>query len=197
MSKDFAKLSRLIEDIYATPIEQRGWDGMVGLIAKAFDSHSCALALLDTDAGQAIPLGFTTNYTPDMVVSYEAHYYKTDLWAQSIPLDGFGKIFVSDDVIARRELTGTEFYNDWVKQIGIADVMGTILPLSQNLRGVFGVHRAEGEKEFGEKDKTLLQFCYSAFNASHSSFKSAERSLFPTKCGVRRISKRQYRHNCR
>lgn len=151
-------LSNLIETIYSSVADVHNrWGDLVALIAEFCDVPSCGIALVDIKQGRASRLGFTANFTQKMEDAYEEHFYKSDLWAQRVSLDDFGNIFVSSDVISREELERTEFYNDWVRKVEITDVMGTVLPINRNIRGVFGIHRAEGDDRFDTNQKTCIR----------------------------------------
>lgn len=154
MRKTKIGLSQVIESIYATPLENRGWDPLANLLAKATNSFSSTLVLLETKVGAATALGVTENYTSSVIRAYEEYYHQTDVWAQRAPFV-LGQVLVSDDIISRHELEASEFYNDWIRPIGITNVMGSFLPVANDLRGIFAVHRGKGEKEFSSRDRLL------------------------------------------
>jgi DNA-binding CsgD family transcriptional regulator len=152
---DTTTFSKLISSIYEATLDPDGWLSCAGILARAFDTESCMIHVRDRRVGCATALGVTDNLITGKS-SYEAYYYKTDVWVAAAKRQVMGKPVFGDELVSNDHLSKTEFYNDYAKGCGAFHVLGALLPVTADLVGAVAVHRSFQSSPFDARDKGLL-----------------------------------------
>jgi hypothetical protein len=81
-------------------------------MAKAFGATSAAVMVVEPDRRQVLSM---TENVSTALGTYQAHYWKTDVWVQRGSQSDLGRVLASTDMIADSELEEIEFYQDWLR----------------------------------------------------------------------------------
>jgi DNA-binding CsgD family transcriptional regulator len=147
--------SNLIADLYDAASGDVSFSPLAAKIAAAFDCKSCNLHVRNGFAGPVEQVTVTANYTPELLTSYDAHYYQHDVWANRGMRHPPGSVLGSDDLISDSEFRESIIYREHARFAQTFRLMGAILPIggADGAFGAFGVHRSETEAPFSKAEK--------------------------------------------
>ena len=146
------RISKLIEAIYAAPLEPDRWGQLAPGIARHFGAESCFIAAFNRETGKKILFAPTPNVDAGAQRDYEAYYYKTDLWVGTGKRVSLGAAFFGGEIVSERDLIRSEFYNDWCKRVGIFHALGFVASFDDAYSCV-GVHRRFDAPRFDQDEK--------------------------------------------
>ena len=127
---------------------------------------ACSAVFLEfSAAGQevAVTEGIVSGASERSLDAYRQHYFRHDpmvtmqivatLPTSERPLVGLG------DVVDRRLLMQSEYYNRFLRAVGVDDVMAMLLPKSGAFGETYciGLHRAIGQPQFDRDDRRRLE----------------------------------------
>ncbi|MDE2351146.1 MAG: hypothetical protein KGL66_04585 [Alphaproteobacteria bacterium] len=131
----------LVGHLYDAALDDSLLPSLATRIATCFEAQSTVVALRRVPTGIGAFVTQTDNYSAKNVEAYNAHYWQTDVWAQRGADFGFGKIVASKDIVTDAELEHTEFHADWLREIGIFYLVGSVFAVSRDEIAILGIHR--------------------------------------------------------
>jgi len=153
---ELREFSVLVERLYEAALNPEGWQTMATDLARAFDSHSCAIQLRDIAAGQTIILSNTANYSTKALADYETHYHATDMYVDGAMKLGVNVPLIGSQVVDENKLLHSEYYADWLKGIGIFHLAGGMMAIDNDAVAGIGIHRAYGSQGFEIADREAM-----------------------------------------
>ena len=156
------ELVDLVGDIYQAAWEPSGWEVLLGKIASVLKAD--AGVLFTPAEGMQERFLFVNHRLPeDWMRLYGEYYWQHDVWTVSAQQKNFlhqGAQAAGQELVASRELKGTEFYNDFLIPCGVEQTLATILFDDTATDLVPRTHlsflRAPGREDFCEEDKALV-----------------------------------------
>lgn len=119
----------LVESIYGCSLNPGGWDYTLSQIRDHLQASAINLIGLDV-ATHNNPFVYTANIPADRGKHYQQYWFERDPWVKAAARKGLGyggATLVGSQLVDRQELVKTEFYNDWLKDQDIKDVLSTNL----------------------------------------------------------------------
>lgn len=153
---ELREFSVLVERLYDAALNPEGWRSMAAELARAFDSHSCAIQLRDIAAGQTVVLTNTENYDTKAIADYEAHFHTTDMYVEGAMKIGVGVPLLGNQIVDDNELLNSEYYADWLKHVGIFHLTGGMMAVDSSAIAGIGIHRAYGSDNYNPADREAM-----------------------------------------
>jgi len=142
-----ARLSSLIDHLYAAAMDPSLWPGTATLIAEAMQSTS-AVVKLHTDGGEVSLLERTGN----LVVSeadraWAEDWHRRDLWVERSVQHGMGRVITDADLVTVEEQRCSGFYQEWLRHLDIHHLLGAVFPagpgtVAVQVAGAIGDYRS-------------------------------------------------------
>ncbi|ACR31082.1 LuxR C-terminal-related transcriptional regulator [Burkholderia glumae] len=150
-------LSSLVGQLYDASLDSRQWAGMASTIAAAFNGNSAVLKLHD---GANVQLLETTDnlQVPPARLDWATHWHQNDLWVHRAVARSVETIFTDRDLVTPREQRESGFYREWLRELDIYHVVGTLFPVGNGTLGVLGVHRPKAARHFSTRDRHRAAF---------------------------------------
>ena len=153
-SEQEKRVAALIGQVYDAALDERLWAGLAPQIAQAFNSFSTVLQVRNMRAGAVEILALTANNDiPSVMDEYRAYYWRHDIWANRATALGLSRVFASKDLISDETLLRTEYYQDWLRKLGVFYIVGSVFPVSADEIAAWGVHRARAQGTYEEDEK--------------------------------------------
>jgi DNA-binding CsgD family transcriptional regulator/PAS domain-containing protein len=150
-------LSALIGQLYDAAVDSTLWVGMAPTIAAAFDANSAVLKLHDGANVQLLEC--TDNLqVPPARQDWASHWHQNDLWVDRAVSRSVETIFTDRDLVTPQEQRESGFYQEWLRELDIFHVVGTLFPVGGGALGVLGIHRPRPADHFGEKERQRAAF---------------------------------------
>ncbi len=151
-----SRMTELVGHVYNAALDQGLWTDLAPKIAAAFGSPSASLNIQNHRAGTVNRLAQTANYEPALIEAHRAHYYKCDVWVAGARRLGMTKVLSSNDLVPDEAFERTEFYQDFIRKLGVFYVVGTVFPVAEGELGVLGIHRPRLLGNYDDADKGRL-----------------------------------------
>ena len=157
----------LIESIYECSFDSEKWDQALNQVRQHVNASAINLIGLEV-ATHDNPFVYTSNIPVDYGKRYQEHWFQRDPWIKSAARQklGFGgATLIGNQLVDRHDLVKTDFYNDWLQEQDIQDVLSTNLwgnephwGKDQNHpRLVLCFMRGQGSEDFQEPDRLKLE----------------------------------------
>jgi DNA-binding CsgD family transcriptional regulator len=130
---------------------------MASTIAAAFNGNSAVLKLHN---GANVQLLEATNnlQVRQTRLDWATHWHQNDLWVNRAVARSVETIFTDRDLVTPREQRESGFYQEWLRELDIYHVVGTLFPVGDGELGVLGIHRPKAARHFGAKDRQRAAF---------------------------------------
>ncbi|AJK45974.1 helix-turn-helix transcriptional regulator [Burkholderia plantarii] len=150
-------LSNLVGRLYDAALDSSQWAGMASTIAEAFNGNSAVLKLHDGTNVQLLEM--TDNlHLPQARLDWATHWHQNDLWVHRAAARSVETIFTDRDLVTPREQRESGFYREWLRELDIHHVVGTLFPVGGGALGVLGVHRPKAARHFSTGDRARAAF---------------------------------------
>jgi DNA-binding CsgD family transcriptional regulator len=157
------ELSNTIASIYDAALRPDLWPEVMSHIAHCLGADT---GVLFTPGGvpQNDALFQVNNISDNFIAEYVEHYHGIDAWGHGAIETGIyastGSTFLGDELIDRRSLRRTEFYNDYLTRLDIESLVGAMLftddPRSELPATTITFHRYRRREDFDESAVTTL-----------------------------------------
>jgi len=134
---------RLVELAYDAPLTPDGWRPFLHALCEQTGANAAGLKWLaySPERFHMIDAGFD----PAMLRSYAEHYGQIDPWSH-VPLSADADVF-GDEMLPRRELEASEFYQDFCRGYEFHDLHKIMLAKSDERQISIGMFRASPAKD--------------------------------------------------
>ncbi|CAB3759159.1 LuxR family transcriptional regulator [Burkholderia sp. MSh2] len=150
-------LSALVGRLYDASLDGSQWVGMASTIAATFNANSAVLKLHDGASVQLLEC--TDNLQiPPARLDWANHWHQNDLWVNRAVARSVETIFTDRDLVTPREQRESGFYQEWLCELDIHHVVGTLFPVGDGALGVLGIHRPKSARHFGARDRRRAAF---------------------------------------
>lgn len=153
---ELREFSVLVERLYDAALNPEGWRNIASDLARAFNSHSCAIQLRDIAANQTVVLTNTDNYNSQAIADYEAHFHATDMYVEGAMKIGVGIPLIGSQIVDDNKLLNSEYYADWLKQVGIFYLTGGMMAIDGTAIAGIGIHRPYGAENYSTADREAM-----------------------------------------
>jgi DNA-binding CsgD family transcriptional regulator len=117
----------LIGAFYQAAVEPTAWSDVLARLQTRFDAHAAILGIYDP-ASQQLSLSFSSGaWTKDVMDSYASDFVKVDPAVPKFARQPAGKATTSEQLLTTAERRNGVFYHDFLKPLGVADVLGARL----------------------------------------------------------------------
>lgn len=132
-----------LDELYSAAIDPQRWtdavSGFRNMWREDFGEVLTHMTLIDLEEGRT-DHSIICGADPDLVRLGSEHYFRQDIYAQQgharfVNAARSGRrqlVLLSDEIIPRRELEATEFYNDFLRPFGISDMLGATSIVAPN-----------------------------------------------------------------
>jgi DNA-binding CsgD family transcriptional regulator len=145
-------LLALIAAIYEAGMDFSRWPDTLERIAAAFGAPSAGMARQGKTLADC--WGFSAGVQPADIKSYVEYYHGINPVWQSVPNTPAGTVQADTMVIPRRELSCTEFFNDYMLPQQIRGLLNSVVLLEEGRQTVITMH---GRKQFEFEDIALYK----------------------------------------
>lgn len=156
---DEARVSQLIESIYASAFEENGWGRLLHTLRTEF--HAATITSVGWRKTDAVPV-FTATTLSDQSFArdYENHYHAIDPGVSDLieKIDKYAQMGICSrfDGFPFADYPKTEFYCDFAKHIDMGQSMMAIIDSSQQVVANIHMYRPLHGNEFSCQEKNLL-----------------------------------------
>lgn len=145
--------AELIGRFYAAAIDQTLWDGVATLTATAMDATSGVVKLHVGD-GSVRLIDTTSNMiVPEHLRDWSDHWHTRDIWVARAAQVGPGQIITSQQLVTEEEERRSGYYQEWLRELAIFHMVGTVLPIGEGRLVAFGAHRSHDATPFTEAER--------------------------------------------
>lgn len=153
------KIWRFLDSLYASKSKTEVIKCLLEESTRIIPHETAMYIPVDLVTGAPADKGYMGHNVSDVEAvnnAYSAHYYSKDP-LKFLPLPSFAnKAFYVSEVVSTPKLMDIEFYQDFLKPLGVARILAcAIIDDGHSMCG-FGFHRTLGQKDFGAKEKTIL-----------------------------------------
>jgi DNA-binding CsgD family transcriptional regulator len=147
----------LIEMIYAAPLGDVSWRALLGAL-KDFVGADLAFMWLKSKITNNTFIAEVINIDISYVSSYRSYYKPLNPYLK--PLEKFreNKIIFGEEIIERRQLMKTEFFNDFMRPQDMYSVMGGIIINNPTMIAVVSFYRGQERPIFSEEARISWEF---------------------------------------
>jgi hypothetical protein len=145
-------LTALIAAIYDAGMDFSLWAHALGRIASAFGVPSAGIARQGETPSDC--WAFSSGMEPDYVKKYIDYYHSVNPIWQSVPTTPVGTVQADTMVIPRRELSRTEFFNDFLMPQRMEGLLNAVVLLEEERQSVVTV---QGHRQFEASDVELYE----------------------------------------
>lgn len=146
----------LIGRLYDAALDAGLWKGVSTLTAEAMNATSGVVKLHATDDLVQL-MDVTGNFeVADHGQGWVAHWHANDLWVERAAMVGRGQIITSQQLVSEEEQQRSGFYQEWLRELAIFHMVGTVFQAGPGRLGVFGVHRPEDAEPFKAEDQARM-----------------------------------------
>ena len=147
-----AKLSALIARIYDAGVDPACWPDTLGHIADACGATSAGMTIQGRKPADCS--GLTVRLDPAFMASYIAHFHSVNpIWSR-VSRAPAGTVQTDSMILARREFSRTEFFNDFLVPQGTAAMLNAVVLVEEGRQTVVTVH---GPRAFDSEDIRLYE----------------------------------------
>jgi DNA-binding CsgD family transcriptional regulator len=139
MDAFLAEFSKLVELIYEAGINPSGWPAVLSALSKSFAGASGLLHRYDPQTGRVFAFE-EFGHDPAFSKAYVQHYASINPYpAESFHHLASGKVDYAGTLLPVQQVTGTEFFNDWMKPQGISpNHLGVVLSRAGGAMSLLG-----------------------------------------------------------
>lgn len=150
------RLLTLIQQLYAAPGTQDGWQAFLDQLCTAVDA-SCAHFIAVDRRGQA-DLALTVRSDPAARVEYDRHWAALDPWGHSQRLQRAlaGSVLLDEEMVPQAALRRTAYYNDFGLPNDLVRCMAGAIDVSPASVSVVSIARSEHQHPFETGERALL-----------------------------------------
>jgi DNA-binding CsgD family transcriptional regulator/PAS domain-containing protein len=188
------RLYTLLDLIYQCACDSSAWPAFLTAVTETVGASTSVLMLHDVGV-QNGNLQASAGFDPALQAEYDNHYGALDYWAiEGKNMLEPGNVLTSGQICPQSELERTEFYNDFLRRLGVAHMLAGVI-FRQNTRAcAISTLRPSSKGEFGTSETRLLRLLMPHLQRSldiHRRLASAElkidstlRGLDSTICGI-------------
>jgi DNA-binding CsgD family transcriptional regulator len=168
MLPDSTVLSTLLGSLYEAAADPTLWGPFLRQLAYHSKADSAALVMHDNPCG-VHTVARNWEVDPEGTRLYQEHYGAVDVWANRAASLSMQKwIGTSEQLCPFRELSRSEYYNDFLKSLGIDHAAFVLLQRTRHGDAILGIYRSRRQGEFDESAldvlRLLLPHVQRAFN---------------------------------
>lgn len=168
---NLSQFSALTKILYQATLDHSKWSEFVGSLTYVTGvSQSFMIGVGGETQVPFTPV--TPNLDPEYFSNYIDHYRHHDLWLSSMPKLGVGKVWESDEVIGRRKVVQSVFYNEWLRpQEDILKGLAMVVAKNSERTVVLGanirrIDHSRVEENWVDTVNALMPHLHQAFSMS-------------------------------
>ena len=123
---DAKNLSNLIAELYRYTTSPQGWNQFFSSLKQGLD-FSSATFMIDDARGELSDQIICFDQPDEVVSAYAGHFAQHDAWALRMLVDPPLSFLGSEEMVARKDLLQTHFYNDFLRDADIRYSCGTYI----------------------------------------------------------------------
>jgi DNA-binding CsgD family transcriptional regulator/PAS domain-containing protein len=158
MLPDSSSLSKLLEGLYEAAADPALWELTLKQVAAHCNATSAAL-LMHNSGSDLHSVARNWQVDPEGTRLYQKHYWSQDIWAlRGATVAQREWVGTSEQLCSFAELSGSEYYNDFLQTLDIAHAAFALLLRSGEGESVLGIYRGPSGGAFEDSDLDLLRF---------------------------------------
>ena len=144
----------LMTDLYDAVIETGAWERLGVRLATALGGQTSALWIVEHGHVREM----ISSLPAEAVVLYQQYYHALDTWAARASRSPRLQALLGQELVPRRVVLESEFYNDWGVPFGVCHVVGAVVPLDARGTATLGLalERPFAADAFTEADRQRL-----------------------------------------
>lgn len=153
---DPRRFAEILDSLYRGVEDPEAWSEALARIGEALRAPVIARHSFDLVRKVGVVVG-VQGISPALQEAYNVHYSRTNLWmARARGSISAGGLVVSDDLLPERDLYGTEWYEEFLKTLGIFRSMGAVLEIEKDISTTILFGRPREHGAYAEEDRRLL-----------------------------------------
>lgn len=128
------------------------WAGLSVGIAEAFHSNSCVIKVHDADGSVRLVEATDNLAVPGHLQSLADFWHPRDLWVERSVAHGLSEIVTSDMLVTSDERRRSGFYQEWLSELDIHHMIGSVFAAPGGGVSVLGIHRPEASGSYEGTD---------------------------------------------
>lgn len=155
-----AMLDDIILAVHRASAAPEEWPALLRLIERRFDAQGAHVYVFPERS--RIAWNLIVDLDLDVMAAYGAHFVDKDVWLEAAEQRGHGagSVLVGRELVSRRQLEHSAFYNDLLRPIAQHDIMNLCLEGSgrpgERPRVALSLHRERSRKPFDDHDRADL-----------------------------------------
>lgn len=151
------RLLELIEQVYAAPFQEEGWERAIDALCQAFEAAWGHVLRVDPETLDA-PFRVLRGPDPAWGEAYLRDWAHDDPWAEPSLRQPVGTVGASEQILTPEALHRTRFYAEWLRPQGLEGGMAAVLERTDAGRlAVLAFLRVPGRAPYGERELAALQ----------------------------------------
>jgi DNA-binding CsgD family transcriptional regulator len=140
MGHDYRRIMELIDRCYAAAASDDHWPSLLKDVRTLFNGHAATLRFSDNHLK---PIGhfFADNISAESMADYRTYYYVRDIRMQRAIPGAVDRIVTDRDLVDDGIVGSHEFYQDFLRPIGLRYVVSAVMSLDQDTYAFCSVHR--------------------------------------------------------
>ncbi|MEZ2129538.1 MULTISPECIES: helix-turn-helix transcriptional regulator [unclassified Sinorhizobium] len=141
--------------IYSALFGETTWQHFLDALTATMPNGKSTLFFHDSVA-QAGGLSLTSGFEPEDVENYNQYYYRLNPWMPRAAVRPIGVGVIAEQMLDRKALTKTEFYQDFIRGIGCENSVGVTVMREQARSFNLAVLTSSNDLEFNRVNAELL-----------------------------------------
>jgi DNA-binding CsgD family transcriptional regulator len=149
-------LARLVPLLYEAATEPEAWPVFLDALARRLDGTAPGIALIDRVTQRAV-LDESSGLDLSLQSRYREYYYALDVRRAELEKRPGGSVVAGDELVRDDVMLDTEFYNDFLRPLGIFHVALAVPFKDERRIGMLRVARPRAARRFEEEELALLR----------------------------------------
>ena len=149
-------ITKLVPLLYEAATEPEAWPVFLDALARRLDGTAPGIALIDRVSRRAV-LDRASGLDPSLKTRYEEYYYKRDVRRAELERRRSGSVVAGHELVPDDAMLETEFYNDFLRPLGIFHVALAVPFKDERWIGMLRVARPRAARRFEEDELALLR----------------------------------------
>ena len=148
----------LLEDLLAAPGSEAGWSAFLLHLCDALGGSAASFISHDFRSTQT-GIAITARTDPEALRRYQEHWHELDPWAHSpaVATSRPGSVVSGEQLIPKRDLQRTPFYNDFGRHYGIVQCLAGVIEVSPRNLSVLSIDATARRATFDQHEAALVE----------------------------------------
>lgn len=146
----------LLDDLYDAAAGEFGLGRVLERLAEGVAASGAALVRTDIRSLASLPIAFSRNYEKTVAAYDEVRDAANPMFRRALQRPALGQAVYDDELMSRRELRRTPYYNEFLRPVGIEYTVGLFLTADDSMVANISMGRPRSSGTFRPGDRRLI-----------------------------------------